>query len=96
MLGMADLMTQRVKRVLLEIAGWGFLVLGVVGLFLPLMQGMLFIVIGLLILSSEYVWAHRLLSKARDRFPKVVGLAERARERAGYWLRRTMGYQEVQ
>ncbi len=89
-------MAQLMKRVLLLVAGWVFLVLGVIGLFLPLMQGVLFIVIGLLILSTEYVWAHRLLTRARERFPKTIGMAERTREHVGQWLRRAMGYEGAQ
>ena len=46
-------------------------VVGMIGLLLPVLQGVLFLVIGLLILSSEYVWAHRLLGKLRQRFPAV-------------------------
>jgi uncharacterized protein len=52
--------------------GWGFILLGVIGLFLPILQGVLFLLIGLLTLSSEYVWAHRLLLKIWNRFPAVA------------------------
>jgi hypothetical protein len=47
----------------------GILLLGAVSLFLPFFKGVLFLVVGLLILSSEYVWAHHLLEKIRIRFP---------------------------
>jgi uncharacterized membrane protein YbaN (DUF454 family) len=58
------------KRVLILVAGWAFILLGIVGLFLPILQGVLFLLIGLLLLSSEYVWAHHLLGKLRARFPE--------------------------
>jgi uncharacterized membrane protein YbaN (DUF454 family) len=81
-------MNARVKRVLLLIVGWAFLLLGIVGLFLPVLQGVLFIIIGLGILSSEYVWAHHLLSKLRDRFPKLSTKIDEGMEKATAWLRR--------
>jgi uncharacterized membrane protein YbaN (DUF454 family) len=62
----------RTKKAILLLFGWGFILLGVIGLFLPILQGVLFLLIGLLILSSEYVWAHRLLLKIRNRFPAVA------------------------
>jgi uncharacterized protein len=43
------------KRILVLIVGWGFILLGIVGLFLPILQGVLFILIGLIIVSSEYM-----------------------------------------
>ena len=43
------------------IGGFALLVLGVIGLFLPFLQGIAFIVLGLLLLSREYHWARRLL-----------------------------------
>jgi uncharacterized membrane protein YbaN (DUF454 family) len=73
------------------IAGWSFILLGIVGLFLPVLQGALFLLVGLIILSSEYVWAHRLLSKLRERFPKLGRTADRAAEKATAWLRRISG-----
>ena len=80
-------MNARIKRVLILIGGWCFILLGVVGLFLPILQGVLFLLIGLIILSSEYVWAHHLLAKLRRRFPKISSTAEEATARAAKWLR---------
>jgi uncharacterized membrane protein YbaN (DUF454 family) len=84
-----------VKRVLILIVGWGFLLLGIVGLFLPILQGVLFILIGLIILSSEYVWAHHLLTKLRDRFPKIGKVADQASEKAKAWMQRLSSQREV-
>lgn len=75
------------KRILALIAGWSFILLGILGLFLPILQGFLFLLVGLIILSSEYVWAHRLLSKLRERFPKIGRTADQATEKAAGWLR---------
>ena len=80
-------MNARVKRVLILIVGWCFILLGIVGLFLPILQGVLFLLIGLIILSSEYVWAHHLLARLRQRFPKLSSTAEEATARAARWLR---------
>lgn len=76
------------KRVLILIVGWGFILLGIVGLFLPILQGVLFLVIGLIVLSSEYVWAHHLLARLRKHFPKISHIADEAKAKAGNWLRR--------
>ena len=72
----------RTKRALALTAGWAFVALGVAGLFLPVLQGVLFLLIGLIILSSEYVWAHHLLARLLERFPKLHRLADRARQKA--------------
>jgi uncharacterized membrane protein YbaN (DUF454 family) len=73
---------KRLKRWSLLIAGWGFIALGVAGLFLPLLQGLLFLLIGLTILSTEYVWAHKVLQKLRNRFPSLATWLDRAKLRA--------------
>ena len=79
------------KRILVLIVGWAFILLGILGLFLPVLQGVLFLLVGLIILSSEYVWAHRLLTKVRERFPKIGRTADLANEKASAWLRRITG-----
>jgi uncharacterized protein len=87
-------MNRHAKRVAILIVGWGFILLGIVGLFLPILQGVLFLVIGLIILSSEYVWAHQLLTRLRQRFPKLSQTAEEAAHKAAAWLRRISGNQD--
>jgi uncharacterized membrane protein YbaN (DUF454 family) len=79
------------KRILVLAAGWGFILLGIVGLFLPILQGVLFLLIGLIILSSEYAWAHNLLTKVKRRFPRIGHTADQATEKATAWLRRISG-----
>jgi uncharacterized membrane protein YbaN (DUF454 family) len=79
------------KRILVLITGWAFIILGIIGLFLPILQGVLFLLVGLIILSTEYVWAHRLLNKLRERFPKIGRTADQAMEKATAWLRRLSG-----
>jgi len=81
-------LNRHAKRVLILIVGWSFILLGVAGLFLPFLQGFLFLLIGLIILSSEYVWAHHLLNKLRQRFPKLGRTADHAAEKASSWMRR--------
>lgn len=43
--------------------------LGAVGLFLPVLPGVLIVVVGLSILSVEYEWARRWMTTLRRRFP---------------------------
>jgi len=84
-------MSGKAKRLLLLLAGWAFIVLGILGLFLPVLQGVLFLLIGLIILSSEYAWAHNLLHKLRERFPRVGAAADQASARADAWRQRIFG-----
>ncbi len=61
------------QRVLLLSAGWFLMALALLGWILPIMPGYLFFALGLLVLSSEYVWAHKIIQKIRTRFPKMSG-----------------------
>lgn len=78
-------MQARVKKIVLLLLGWGFIVLGTIGLFLPILQGVLFLIVGLLILSSEYVWAHKLLQRIRARFPEAASRWDEAAIKAHRW-----------
>ncbi len=79
-------LTRKLKRWLVLFAGWTFVALGLAGLFLPFLQGVLFIVIGLSILSSEYVWAHKLTHKLLERYPLLRTRINAARTSARTWL----------
>jgi uncharacterized membrane protein YbaN (DUF454 family) len=82
------------KRLAVQVVGWGFIVVGIIGLFLPILQGILFILIGLIILSTQYSWAHRLMERIRARFPRLAQKSDEASVRAHLWLRRIWGHRE--
>ena len=72
----------RLKHVTVHIIGWGFILLGIVGLVVPILQGILFLLVGLFVLSSVSPWAERLLHRLRGRFPKISKKFDEARSRA--------------
>jgi uncharacterized membrane protein YbaN (DUF454 family) len=74
------------RRALVIAVGWVFLLAGIAGLFLPILQGILFILIGLVILSTEYIWAHHLLRRLHERFPKLARPLQIARDKARRWI----------
>ena len=57
------------KKTLIHVVGWSFILIGIVGLFLPILQGILFLLIGLLVLSKESKWAKDLLHRIEKRYP---------------------------
>ena len=86
-------MQAKVKKLLVLLLGWSFVVLGVIGLFLPVFQGILFLLIALCVLSSEYAWASRILQKLRSRFPSLACRSDDAARRAHDALARLFGRQ---
>lgn len=71
--------------------GWSFLVLGLLGLFLPFLQGFLFIAFGVFVLRDQHIWAAQRWEWVAQRWPHHVGSVEsfdrRVRERAERWWR---------
>ncbi|HET6465922.1 MAG TPA: PGPGW domain-containing protein [Nitrospiria bacterium] len=57
------------RKTLIHLVGWSFILLGIVGLFLPILQGVLFLLIGLLVLSKESKWAKDILHRIEKRYP---------------------------
>ncbi len=49
-------MTNQIKHILILCLGWIFVVLGIVGFFLPFFQGVLFLFIGIMLLSVSSKW----------------------------------------
>jgi uncharacterized membrane protein YbaN (DUF454 family) len=72
----------RLKHAAIHIIGWSFIALGILGLFLPILQGILFLLVGLFVLSSVSPWAERLLHKLRKRFPKISKSFDEAKSKA--------------
>ena len=59
-----------IKKLGLVILGWFFITLGILGLFLPILQGILFILIGLAILSTRSEIIKRFLKHLEERYPQ--------------------------
>jgi len=59
------------KRIGILIIGWFFIGLGILGLFLPILQGILFIMIGLTILSSRSATVRLFLKRFEKRYPRL-------------------------
>jgi uncharacterized membrane protein YbaN (DUF454 family) len=71
-------------RFLRHIAGWGLLLLGVVGLVLPVLQGWLLIAIGALLLAPDVPVFARLVCWVETRFPPVRGVLRSVRRKLGH------------
>ena len=76
------------KRFLILLTGWLFVLLGILGLFLPILQGILFLAIGFYLLSLESPWVHRKMDQVRERHPRVGATMDEARLRAARIARR--------
>ena len=75
-----------IKKVGLLIVGWFFIALGILGLFLPFLQGILFILIGLAILSSRSEIIKRFLKHLEERYPQHHERIEIWREKIRNWF----------
>jgi hypothetical protein len=82
------------KRFLLRLTGWGFIVLGILGIFLPILQGILFLLVGMYILGRVSprmrMWRMHFRRKARERYPSWTGKFEEAEVKAKYWTNRIL------
>ncbi len=68
--------------------GWFFILLGVAGLFLPVLQGVLFPCIGLILLSRRSKRVRWLVQRAGQRWPRFRRALEYSRSRAAAWRAR--------
>lgn len=70
------------KRLIRLVIGWFFIVLGVLGLVLPFLQGILFLAIGFALIAPDSPWAQDKLDRLRQRFPQLATTFDRAQMRA--------------
>ncbi len=78
-------MITHVKRVIRIALGCIFLVLGLAGLVLPILQGWLFIGLAIITLSQDIRVLANFESKITSRFPKVGQVSERMRKIIPLW-----------
>ncbi len=71
-----------------KVAGFALLFLGALGTVLPILQGALFIALGLFVLRDQYAWAHRGMDWLRRRWPRQVEGVEALEGRMIAWFRR--------
>ena len=85
-------MTAQVRRIAILTLGWLFILLGIAGMFLPVLQGFLFLFVGLLLLSRESALARRLLDWLRRRYPALARQMDGAEAWTRKHWRRLRGY----
>ena len=76
-------MVKITKKIILLTLGWLFVLLGIAGLFLPLLQGILFIFIGLIVLSKESKTAKDILHQLKEKHPGPFEAVTKLRQRLG-------------
>lgn len=81
-------MEEKLKSILRITLGWVFIFLGIAGLLLPFLQGILFLVIGLYLLSHESPRAKNLLKKVRERFPSLARKLDQVKAKNKHLLKR--------
>jgi len=72
-----------VSGVLRHLLSWLCLILGVVGLVLPILQGWLFLALGAVLLDPDLPIFARLVCWIERRFPRVRRLLQKLRRRLG-------------
>ena len=80
-------MSGKVKRVIITIVGISFLILGVIGLVLPFLQGFLFLFIGVVLLSLVSTRIRAWLEMHTRKHPKLHRMVERTEA----WVERILG-----
>ena len=74
-------MVRHLRRGVVIVLGVFFLLLGVIGGFLPVIQGWIFVLIGLVLLAEEIPWVRRHLERLKDRFPKQARQVDQLKNR---------------
>ncbi|HLA04571.1 MAG TPA: PGPGW domain-containing protein [Syntrophales bacterium] len=76
------------KKVYRHVFGWFFMLLGIIGLFLPVLQGVLFLFIGALILAPEVPFFHRIIEDLKKRHPHIFDRAKNLLNRVQAFFRK--------
>lgn len=80
-------MARHIKRIGIQAIGFAFLLLGAAGLILPVLNGTLFLLAGLVLLSVYSERAKRILHKIGRQHPK----AEQAVTKVERWVHKVVG-----
>jgi len=84
-------MPRSVRHYLVLALGWIFIFLGILGLFLPILQGILFLCVGAVLLSSVSPRTRLMVMKLGRRYPKFRAALTAAKGKAREWRARIGG-----
>jgi uncharacterized membrane protein YbaN (DUF454 family) len=70
----------KVKKTIRLTFGFLFLLLGLLGLVFPILQGWLFLALGAILLSRDVPLFNKVLGRIKSRFPGIGRAAERLRK----------------
>jgi uncharacterized membrane protein YbaN (DUF454 family) len=81
-------MWARIRKIVVIVLGVVFILLGVAGLFLPILQGVLCLLIGMNLLGREVPWVQRQFERLRARYPAAFAKFDAFKEKVKKKLRR--------
>ena len=81
----------RWKRYSMLLLGWLFLLVGLIGGLLPILPGWPFGVAGIIILSKEHEWAHRLVEWIKMKFPRFGRIMEKSSQESHRIIKKFLG-----
>lgn len=61
-----------IKRISIDTVGWALILLGVIGILLPVVPGFVLVLAGLYLLSLHSKWFHGQLERHKHKYPRVV------------------------
>jgi len=73
-----------------KLAGWGLVSFGVVGVILPFLHGMIFLLLGVFMMRHQYLWAHNAVGPLQRRFPNMMVKMDAMEMKTIAWGRRQL------
>ena len=68
--------------------GYGFLIFGMIGGFIPVLQGWIFVAIGLILLKDHSTWARRISIWMRKKHPHIRTAFRHGHAHIDRWLKK--------
>lgn len=81
------IMHKQAKKILVLTLGIMFIILGLIGLVAPFLQGILFLIIGFMILSLYFPVIRHHIQKHAQKFPHALSLVNKAEK----WIAKFVG-----
>lgn len=73
-----------------KLAGWSLIGFGVIGIILPFLHGMIFLLLGVFMLREQYLWAANAIGPLQRRFPGMMGKMDGMEAKTLAWGRRQL------